>query len=51
MGSLHRAMQAPFSILNARFVVAKPRQLTWLARLEILLEPEPYTALQRVVTE
>lgn len=51
MGSLHRAMQAPFSILNARFVVAKPRQLTWLAKLEKFLEPEPYTALQRVVTE
>ena len=42
MGSLHREMLAPFSILNARFVVAK---------LEKFLEPEPYTALQRVVTE
>lgn len=51
MGSLHRAMQAPFLILNARFVAAKPRQFTWLAELEKFLELEPYTALQRVVTE
>lgn len=51
MGSLHRAMLAPLSILNARFVVAKHRQFTWFAKLEKFLEPEPYTALQRVVTE